>query len=1268
VLVIVSVDFGMFKDRIALFVTEKLGREFRIDGELHVYVGTKIELYAENIYLANPDWAKEEAFISVGKIDVAVNIWSFINGPIDIEHLEINGVRVNIEKNDEGDASWLFAGIKPEPDQPIDTEKSVALLPVIADQAAISDVRLSFRSPAVEQPLLFVADSLVSSIGKEFLHTEMSGTLNGTPVHFEKTVGPVENLLRYENVNVDITGNIGEISIRSSSWIDHVLAPRRPRVRVDIDGPDANYLTDILGVEPVTNGPMELSVSIQESGEQMVASVSGAFGEFDLRLDGRFQDLQELDNIDMEIAADGPDVGKLLRLAGRNYAESDPFTIEGRITRVGPEIAIDNILINIGASELAVEGFFGEFPTLKGGTLSFTASGPDYGRFNRLFGFPGNLDGAFTTSLSIAPNGDGRARVNFAAESPHLTANLTSLVKIADNFDSTTIELEISGPDVGKFGAVASLSGLPNEEFRVVASLEKDSNGILIRSLEALVDDDVFKINGRVGDNPLVGDTDIKIDFYGTDLGASVVALGGTAEHLPKGAYFLKGRVLRQENQLELRNVRAAIGDEQDYLLQLSGFLTQDQRLAGSRLSIQAQGASIAALAELAGQQGIPDIPFKVSADITRGSSSTSFDIGKFESGAVVVEFSGRVGDSPLTDDMEIDFIASLPELKKILTDLGLSANYLPDGDLVARGSIRQVDGEILARNFEATYVGTTLKVSGDIGYLPSLTGTRLEFELDGSNFSRILPVDIQREFLEHRFGASGSVTLTESDVQVDGFRASIGHTSISGDVALGLMPVLGRGSFNLKADSRDIYQLFPSLDDDAAPRSARLKFRGGGSWEDNFWSLGDSRLDLGRGYIEVSGDLDGPPSFERTNLEIEVSIESVRHFSVLLGRVLPDDPLHLNARLVGTHDVMTLDNFKFTFGESDLSGRLTVQDGEVPRIDIDVMSQLFDISGYQPEHEEAPLSEEPVVEHRVIPDVSLPFDLLRSFDADIDLVVGEIRTRGTTIEGLEVNAAITNGEVKIERLAVDGRGGGSLEMTAELNPGLPGKADFSVVMEGEGLVLGFRARTDEELQHLPSLDLHAILTANGGTVRDLAGSLDGYVRVVGGAGRVPVGGFSFFTQDFATELMNTINPFTKSDPYTNVQCVAILVHIDNGVIDSKPVFVQQTDKLRVTANAIVDLNSERIDVDFQMTPQKGLGLSISNLVNPYVKLTGTLGKPSLVLDAESVLIEGGVAVATAGLSILAKGVKDRFFSGKDPCGTAVADSDEKQAARDTLP
>ena len=39
-------------------------------------------------------------------------------------------------------------------------------------------------------------------------------------------------------------------------------------------------------------------------------------------------------------------------------------------------------------------------------------------------------------------------------------------------------------------------------------------------------------------------------------------------------------------------------------------------------------------------------------------------------------------------------------------------------------------------------------------------------------------------------------------------------------------------------------------------------------------------------------------------------------------------------------------------------------------------------------------------------------------------------------------------------------------------------------------------------------------------------------------------------------------------------------------------------------------------------------------------------------------MIEGGVAVATVGISILAKRFKDRFLSAKDPCGKAVSEAD----------
>jgi uncharacterized protein involved in outer membrane biogenesis len=82
VVVLISVDLGVFKDRIEALVTDLLEREFRIDGELHANIGSDFVLLAEDVYLANPEWADDAAFVTVRKIDLVVDVWSLVKGPI----------------------------------------------------------------------------------------------------------------------------------------------------------------------------------------------------------------------------------------------------------------------------------------------------------------------------------------------------------------------------------------------------------------------------------------------------------------------------------------------------------------------------------------------------------------------------------------------------------------------------------------------------------------------------------------------------------------------------------------------------------------------------------------------------------------------------------------------------------------------------------------------------------------------------------------------------------------------------------------------------------------------------------------------------------------------------------------------------------------------------------------------------------------------------------------------------------------------------------
>jgi hypothetical protein len=1260
VALLISVDLGIFKDRVESLVTDVLGREFRIDGELHVNLGTSVDLYAEEVYLANPDWAEEAAFVTVRKIDIAVNTWSLLSGPIDIERLEIDGVRVNIETNQDGDASWTFEGLKSGADDQQDEEAGTGRLPIILDYAAINDAQVSYLSPAMAEPLLFIAESLISSIVDDELKTELTGSLNGTPLHLIEKSGPIDNLLGYKNVSSTLEGNIGEITITGSAWIDDLLRPRRPRLRIDMEGPSASYLTGIFSDKPVTTGALGLSVSIEESGESMVASIAGVFGEFNIEVNGRFRDIQELHDIDLDFAADGPDIGAIIRMAGREYAEVDPFELRGKIGRSGSEVTIEDVSIIIGASQMKLGGFFGEFPKANGAHFSLLASGPDYGRFNKLFGLPGRLGGVFETSLTLEPQDDGRTLIELDIDSEHAKINLYSLLSRNEKFVDSTVRFSVAGPDIEIVATAAGLAGLPAEAFEITGAIDKDGSGFLVNNVRALVGDDTFRVDGHIGDNPLTGETNLEIDFSGSDFGASLGALAGSSENLPKGEYHLRGRVQHQDDRLWLRDIEAAIGDNEEYKFQISGYLTTGQQLVDSQVTVNARGASVAALGELLGLQGIPDFPFDVSADIRRGTSSTHFDKGVFKSGIVVVEFAGNIGDSPLEDDLALTFDASVPRMREVIGEFGVAIDNIPVGDLLASGVLQQKNGKLSLERFDATFSGVKLLLSGDIGKPLAFEDTRIRFEVSGDNLSRMLPPQYSRESLIHEFAASGRVSLRNGDMEVDRLKANIGHTSFGGNFTFDLDPLFDKGEFRIEADSPDLYQLLPALKEVGVPLVAKMKYRGSGHWERNFWSFDNSRLELGGGFISVNGSLDGPPNFDRTDMEVEWMASSVRNFSVIAGRELPDQQLHLKARLLGTSNEMTMEDFALTFGESDLGGQFVMRGGGKPFVRLDVRSRLFDISDYLPEPEQEPPAEAPDPERKVIADTPLPMQLLQSFEAVVNVRIDELRTRSLNVRDFEIDALVSEGAVKVENLSLASKRGGYLKLSADLTPVESGGAEFALDVDGKDLVMGFMAKTDEDLQALPLFELRAKLTANGETYRDMAGSIDGYIRFVGAAGRVRAGSLTMFTQDFVSEIIGAVNPFAKTDPYTNVECAVILLHFDDGVISGKPALVQQTDKLRIFANTTIDLKTEKLDADFKTVPRKGLGISFSSLVNPYIKLTGTLAKPSMILNPEGVLVEGGIAVATAGLSILAKSFKDRFLSDKDPCGTALSKADEK--------
>ncbi len=183
-----------------------------------------------------------------------------------------------------------------------------------------------------------------------------------------------------------------------------------------------------------------------------------------------------------------------------------------------------------------------------------------------------------------------------------------------------------------------------------------------------------------------------------------------------------------------------------------------------------------------------------------------------------------------------------------------------------------------------------------------------------------------------------------------------------------------------------------------------------------------------------------------------------------------------------------------------------------------------------------------------------------------------------------------------------------------------------------------------------------------GATRRELASSLDGKLRAYLGSGQLANAGLDLLFSDFLTQLFTSLDPYAETSDYTQLDCAVIAADAVSGKVDVSPV-IYHTKQLTILSQGVVDLNTEKIDLSFNTKMRTGIGISAGMLINPFIKVGGRLTSPAVEMDPAGTIIGGGLAVATLGISMLAKSMTDRFLSSKDPCGDARKELAKRDSA-----
>jgi hypothetical protein len=147
-------------------------------------------------------------------------------------------------------------------------------------------------------------------------------------------------------------------------------------------------------------------------------------------------------------------------------------------------------------------------------------------------------------------------------------------------------------------------------------------------------------------------------------------------------------------------------------------------------------------------------------------------------------------------------------------------------------------------------------------------------------------------------------------------------------------------------------------------------------------------------------------------------------------------------------------------------------------------------------------------------------------------------------------------------------------------------------------------------------------------------------------------------------EMLSAINPLRKTDPNTDFECLIVPLTVTDGKVAGAPSIFVSTEKLRAVTQGSLNLKTEEIRVGVRTTPRRIVSISAAELFNPYVQVVGTLAAPKLAVDEAGVLITGGAAVATGGLTLLARGLWDRLSKAGDACKQVSEQARKELAGR----
>lgn len=945
-------------------------------------------------------------------------------------------------------------------------------------------------------------------------------------------------------------------------------------------------------------------------------------------------------NLTIDHLTVNPDESNMLELDLRGVINEIPLWADGKLgpwanLLDGRDISAD-LDLTLGRVRLAIKGLVSDLPSLEGIELSLGIGGPAIDRVADTLGLPPFARGEFQVDARVRRLDDGsqfRLEGNLGAIDIFASGGIDQLIKP----DRAQLDFNFSGPDTRYVAEVFGIEGVPDVPFQVAGDLSKEASRFEFAKTHAQLGENALSIDGWVDVRGSIPDGDVTVNASGPDF--SVIGPFAGIPGIPAEAFKIDGRIQKTGASWRFDDVEAAVGENR---IAADGALGEREG-AAAELTFSASGPDVSVLQAMTGLDGLPPRPFNVSARVRPDRAGIVLENATGVVGDNHLDIDGVIGTGRGLTGTSLGFRAAGPELRNVALLTGVP--YLPTGPFEFAGRVR-VDGDLLYVD-DATAVagGMSASADGTVGLGDGSGEFDLELSASGPDIANLLQFEWLERMSGEAFHLDGRVSHRGNDYELKSVSATIGNLELGVDGELAsageTADVLLRAS---SPDSAVLSKLtglgnLPaggiSMSGRIEKTIAALKFT-------------DAEAHIGDYSFAADGILSTAPLSNRSDLRFSASGPKLKQLGMPFDfELLPVKAFSVAGEVNGIPAGFAVEEFVATVGDNNIDGRFTVDLRDKAEVSGTLSSSYLDLRDKLPQADAEAADSGDKESDFLLSNEPLDMEWLQAANVDVTIKTGRLMLRQGDLEDFHIGLKLRDGSFEIDPITFR-ESEGSVSGSVRLGPS-NGSYALAVLLSAEDAHLGLLASEDQDRTTLPPLGGQLEFRGTGRSLHELMASSNGSLAFRQGAGRIRDLVASRLFGDLALEVIRTLNPLRTAEEHMMLECGIYEVNIEDGVATIKTLAIQ-TNKMTIVNRGTVNFGNEQLSLTVQATPREGLGISIGGVANSFLKLGGTLQSPRLQIDPTTSLTATGAAVATGGLSLVAKGLWDRLNAQSDMC------------------